>query len=179
MGEYEPVLAQPKLTCRIRSTLMERSSVMSDASPSDESIRYRWLKAMYAANIVISAPLGLGALLAPETFRMLMEVPPQDPVYFGMASGAVPLGFGLAGLWGLRAPITASPILLLQAAYKTLFLLAVALPLAVTGTFPGYAVPIVAIFVFFIVGNLIAVPFRALFGSSPVFETWPEGAGER
>lgn len=142
---------------------------MSDPtdSQSERPIRYGWLQAMYAANVFISGPIGAGALLAPEAFRALMALPPQEPVHFGIASGAVPLAFGLAGLWGLRAPLKASPVLLLQVCYKGLFLAAVALPLALAREFPAYALPVVAIFVFFVAGNLIAVPFRHLFGRRP------------
>ena len=149
---------------------------MPDPSVTDEPghpVRYGWLKAMYGANVLISGPIGAGALLAPEAFRSVMGLPPQDPVHFGLASGAVPLAFGLAGLWGLGAPLRAAPVLLLQACYKLLFLGAVALPLALQGAFPAHAVPIVGIFVFFVAGNLIALPYAHLFGpsSSPAAPT--------
>lgn len=49
---------------------------MSDISPSDDSIRIRWLKGMYGANIIISGPIGVGALLAPEAVQTLMGLPP-------------------------------------------------------------------------------------------------------
>lgn len=131
------------------------------------SVRYRWLTVMYGANVAISGPIGAGALFAPDLFRALMGLPPQDPIQFGVASGAVPLAFGLAGLWGLRAPLKAAPVLLLQLGYKLLFLGGVALPLALSGDFPGHAIPIVVIFLFFVAGNTIALPFSHLFGRSP------------
>lgn len=138
---------------------------MSDVSSPDaeRTVRVGWLKAMYGANIGVSAPIGAAVLLAPDAFRAVMGIPPQSPIYFGMASGAVPLAFGLAGLWGLRAPVKASPVLLLQLCYKGLFLGAVVFPLVVTGQFPSHAVPLVVIFIFFIVGDAIALPFRYLF----------------
>lgn len=135
------------------------------------SVRYGWLKTMYGANLLISGPIGAGALLAPEAFRTLMGIPPQPPIHFGIASGAVPLAFGLAGAWGLRAPLKASPVLLLQVCYKLLFLTAVALPLALSGRFPAHAAPIVAIFVFFVVGNVIALPFPYLLGEETLPQT--------
>lgn len=148
---------------------------MSEAPSSspDSPIRYGWLKGMYGANVLISGPIGAGALLAPETFRSLMGLPPQDPIHFGIASGAVPLAFGLVGLWGLLAPLRVAPVLLLQVCYKVLFLLAVALPLALAGQFPSYALPMLGIFGFFVAGNLIALPFSYLFGrgSGPTYPT--------
>lgn len=140
-------------------------STVSD-SVTNLPIRHNWFKTMYGANVVISGPVGLGALLAPEAFRTLMGLPPQDPIHFGIASGAVPLAFGLAGLWGLFAPLRAAPALLLQFCYKVLFLLTVALPMALSGQFPAYAMPIVGIFGFFVVGNLIALPFSHLFSQA-------------
>lgn len=95
---------------------------------------------MYVANIVVAAPLGFATLLVPGVVRTLMGVPPGDPVFFGMAGGAVPLAFGLAGAAGLRTPLRLSPVLALQALYKSLFLAAVIVPLAATGQMPGHAV---------------------------------------
>lgn len=136
------------------------------SSTSDPSVRFGWLKGMYWANILISGPIGAGAILAPDAFQTLMGLPPQDPVHFGIASGAVPLAFGLAGLWGLQAPLKTSAVLLLQVCYKVLFLAGVALPLMLSGAFPRHALPIVAIYTFFIVGNSVAIPFRYLLKSS-------------
>jgi len=135
-----------------------------NGSDTKRHVRYRWLQAMYVANIVISGGIGIGTLIAPETMRTLLELPPQDPVHFGIATGAVPLAFGAAGVWGLWAPIRVSPILLLQAGYKVLFLAGVALPMALSGALPSYALPVVGIFVFFVVGNGIAVPYSHIFG---------------
>lgn len=127
-----------------------------------EPTQMKWLKAMYLANIVIAAPLGVATLVAPGRLRALMGIPSADPVFYGMAAGAVPLAFGLAGVAGLRAPLRLSPVLALQALYKSLFLVAVIAPLAVNGQMPGYAVPLNVIFAFFVVGDVVAVPFRHL-----------------
>ncbi|MFB6240941.1 MAG: hypothetical protein ABEJ46_05205, partial [Gemmatimonadota bacterium] len=105
---------------------------------------------------------GVGTLVAPGAIRGLMGIPPGDPVFFGMAAGAVPLAFGLAGVAGLRAPLRLSPVLALQALYKSLFLAAVVAPLAVAAQVPAHAVPLIVIFLFFIVGDSVAVPFRYL-----------------
>lgn len=56
------------------------------------------LKAMYVANIIISLPLGLAVLGAPETMRGILGIPAGDPIHFGIASGATPLAFGIAGV---------------------------------------------------------------------------------
>ena len=123
--------------------------------------RFKWLKAMYVANLVVSGPIGVGIIFAPETMMSLFETPGVDPVLFGY-SGAVPLGFAICGALGLRSPLRMSPVLLLQAAYKAAYLLGVLLPLAVVGQFPASAAPEVVIFTLFIVGDLIAVPIPYL-----------------
>lgn len=129
----------------------------------EDTVRLKWLRTMYIANIVIALPLGLGVLLAPEVLRGILGVTGSDPVFYGMAAGAVPLGFGLVGLLGLRFPLTLSPVLGLQALYKSLFLIGVTLPLLVIGELPPFAVSLSLLFVLFIVGDLIAVPFSYLF----------------
>lgn len=80
----------------------------------------------------------------------------------------MPLAFGLAGLLGLRAPLRLAPILALQVIYKSAFLVSVVLPLVVAGSVSGYVVPVIGIFVFFITGDLIALPIPS--GLSPAHD---------
>lgn len=131
------------------------------------TIRSNWLKAMYIANIVIAGPIGIAYLLAPETTSAIMGLPGGDPVSAGISYGAVPLAFGLAGVLGLRWPVRIAPVLILQALYKTLFLIGTVVPLALSGQVPGHAVTLVVLFVLFIVGDLIAIPFPSLLSAVP------------
>lgn len=117
------------------------------------------MKVMYAANIIIAGPLGLAVLVTPETTRQLLGIPAVEPMSYGIGMGAIPLAFGLAGIAGLYAPLRCSPILGLQALYKSMFLIAVILPLLATGGIPAYALPLIGIFVFFIIGDVLAIPF--------------------
>lgn len=121
------------------------------------------LRVMYAANVLVSAPLGLAYILAPAAVAPLMELPPGDPYLYGIAAGALPLGFGIAGGIGFLNPVGLSPVLLVQAIYKSCWLVGVVLPLAWAGTVPAHAIPLIVIFVFFVVGDLLVLPYGALF----------------
>lgn len=129
--------------------------------------RSKGLTVMYIANIVVSGPIGIAHLIAPDAMIAFLGLPGEDPVSFGIAYGALPLAFGLAGFLGLRWPVRIAPVLLLQALYKSLFLIGAVVPLALSGGVPGFAVPLLVVFVLFIVGDLIVIPFPRLLSSVP------------
>lgn len=135
----------------------------------EPTVRTNWLRVMYAANVLF-AVFGLAVIALPDTMRALLGVPAGDPIHFGIAAGAVPFAFGLAGVLGLRAPLKFSPVLGLQVAYKGMFLLGVVLPLVVAGELPAFAVPLAGLFLIFIVGDLIAIPFPYLLSQQTVSE---------
>jgi len=126
------------------------------------SIRRGWLKVMYMYTLVVSGGMGLGMILFPDTVQSILRFPPQDPVMLG-ACGSIFLALGLISLMGLRSPLKFAPVLLLELVYKPIWLVAVALPLFLEGRFPFYVVTMSAVFITFIVGDLIAIPFSHLF----------------
>ncbi|MGB7295206.1 MAG: hypothetical protein WBC70_06405 [Candidatus Aminicenantales bacterium] len=126
------------------------------------SIRWGWLKAMYVYTLVVSGGVGLGMILLPNTSQSILRLPPQDPVMLGLG-GSLFLALGLVSILGLRSPLKFTPVLLLELVYKPLWLVAVALPLFLKGQFPFYVVFMSAVFVTFIIGNLIAIPFSYVF----------------
>jgi hypothetical protein len=137
---------------------MKGERLMSDQT----SIRWGWLKAMYVCTVVVSGSVGIGMILLPDTFQSVLRLPSQDPVMLGM-SGSLFLALGLVSILGLRSPLKFAPVLLLELVYKPVWLVALALPLFLKGQFPFYIVFISAIFLAFIIGDLIAVPFSYLF----------------
>jgi hypothetical protein len=143
--------------------MAETTGYAAEEPTVEGTVRTRWLKGMYAANVAFGI-LGLAVVVVPETVRGLLGVPAGDPIHFGIAAGAVPLAFGIAGLMGLRSPVRLSPVLGLQAVYKTVFLVGVVGPMAVTGRVPAYALPLVGIFAAFVLGDLVAVPVPYLLG---------------
>jgi len=127
------------------------------------SVRWSWLKTMYVYTLVVSGSVGLGMILLPGTFQSAFRYPPQDPVMFGLC-GSLFLAIGLVSILGLRSPLKFSPVLLLILVYKPVWIVAVALPLFLKGQYPFYVVFMTAVFLTFIIGDLIAIPFAYLFG---------------
>jgi hypothetical protein len=129
---------------------------------NNENIRWGWLKFMYLYTIIGAGGFGLGMLLFPGIIQSLFRFPAQDPIVFGIA-GSVYAGFGLVSILGLRSPLKFVPVLLLQLCYKTLWLLVVIVPLFVSGQFPVYATTLLVIFVTYVIGDCIAIPFSYIF----------------
>lgn len=129
---------------------------------NNAAIRWGWLKGMYVYTIFGAGGFGLGVLLFPGKYLSALRFPAQDPVTLGLY-GSVALASGLAAILALRSPLKFVPLLLLQLIYKPIWLIAVALPLFLKGQFPFYVVFISVVFLTFIIGDLIAIPFSYLF----------------
>lgn len=131
--------------------------------PEEHKIRYGWLKAMYIYTIIGAGGFGLGIIMMPTYMRMIFNWPAQDPIVYGVM-GSVYLSFGLLSILGLKAPLKYVPVLLLQLTYKVVWFIGVVAPILFTGRFQGYAILHVVIFLTYIIGDLIAIPFSYVFG---------------
>ncbi len=129
---------------------------------NQSSIRWGWLKAMYIYTLVGAGGFGLGILFFPDLVQSALRFPPQDPFILGVY-GSVLLASGLMAIPALRFPVKFAPLLLIQLVYKPIWLAVVVIPTALKGQIPFYVVFISVIFVTFIIGNLIAIPFSYLF----------------
>ena len=132
---------------------------------NDPKIRLGWLKGMYIYTIGGAGGFGLGIIFIPNVMRSIFSWPSQDPIVFGV-TGSVYLAFALLSILGLLSPLKFVPVLLLQLSYKVIWLIGVILPLLVTGKFPMYAILHVLIFVSYIIGDLIAIPFSYVFSKN-------------
>jgi hypothetical protein len=130
--------------------------------PSDASVRWGWLKAMYVYTLFGAGGFGLGMLFFPGTIQSVLRFPPQDPVILGLY-GSFLLASGLLAIPALRSPLKFAPLLLIQLVYKPIWLAAVVIPLFLRGQFPFHVVFISAVFLSYIIGDLIAIPFGYLF----------------
>jgi len=125
------------------------------------NVRWGWLKFMYIYTIIGAGGFGLGILIIPNSLQSAFAFPSQDPVIFGLV-GSVYATFGLLAIAGLKSPLRFAPILLLQLCYKVIWVLAVALPLFLSGQFPLYVILLLVIFATYIIGDLIAIPFSCI-----------------
>lgn len=128
----------------------------------DIKIRWGWLKFMYIYTIVLSGFLGVGIIIMPEMIKTKFPWPVEEPTTFGIV-GSVYVAFGLLSILGLRSPLKFVPVLLMQLCYKLVWFIGVLIPLLVTAHFPSYAISMVIIFVTYIIGALIAIPFSYVF----------------
>ncbi len=125
-------------------------------------VRWGWLKGMYIYTILGAGGFGLGIIVMPDVMRSMYGWPSQDPIVLGIV-GSVYLSFGLLSILGLRSPLKFVPILLLQLSYKVVWFIGVLLPILFAGKFQNYALLYVLIFVTYIIGDLIAIPFSYVF----------------
>jgi hypothetical protein len=125
-------------------------------------VRVGWLKAMYLWTIVGAGGFGLLILFLPSMVESVFGLPAQDPFLRGII-GSLYVAFGILSILGLRSPLKLVPVLFLQLCYKLIWFLAVLLPRLLGGQLPSHAMMLSLIFVTYVVGDLIAIPFSQLF----------------
>ncbi|MRR07390.1 MAG: hypothetical protein EG828_10690 [Deltaproteobacteria bacterium] len=125
-------------------------------------VRWGWLRFMYIYTIVGAGGFGFGMIFIPTVIQSVFRFPSQDPVVFGI-SASVYTAFGLISILCLKSPLKFAPVLLLQLCYKVIWLVAVILPFLFSNGFPLYAATLLIIFVTYIIGDLIAIPFSHVF----------------
>jgi hypothetical protein len=119
-----------------------------------------WLRFMYVVNIVGAMGLGIVYLISPSTVSSLMGVPNLNPMWSPGYAYSYMVALGVIGLLGLRSPLKFATSLLLQAIGKIVWIVAVFAPALVGGSVPQWGYEITMLFVFWILGDLIATPWR-------------------
>ncbi len=138
--------------------LKERRKTLSNHS----EVRFKWLRGMYIYTIVGAGGFGLGMLFAPGLISLIFGIPLNEPIVYGIA-GSTFLAFAIASIFGLFSPLKYVPVLFLQLCYKSAWFLFIVIPLLFTGQFPPYALVPTIIFATYIIGDIIAIPFKLLF----------------
>ncbi len=136
----------------------------------NNGIRWNWLKFMYMYTIVGAGGFGLGILVIPDVMRSIFGWPNSDQIIAFGVTGSVYSSFALLSILGLRSPLKFAPLLLLQLTYKAVWFVGVIIPLLLVGKFPSYALLFTAIYVTYIIGDLIAIPFSYFFAKQPTVE---------
>jgi hypothetical protein len=131
------------------------------------NVRLGWLKGMYIYTIVGAGGFGLGIIAIPDVMRSIFGWPEQNQIISFGVTGSVYLSFALLSVLGLRSPLKFAPLLLLQLTYKVVWFVGVILPVLLAGKFPTYALLFTAIYVSYIIGDLIAIPFSYVFAKQP------------
>lgn len=126
------------------------------------NIRWKWLTGMYVYTMLGAGGLGMGLLFRPNTIAQRFGWTGSDPVVLGII-GSLLLAFAVLSGLGLRSPLKFAPVLLLQLCYKTIWFVGVILPLLIKGQFPQQILPLVIIYTTYVIGDLIAIPFAAVF----------------
>ncbi len=127
------------------------------------NVRWGWLKFMYIYTIVGAGGFGLGIIAIPDAMRSIFGWPNSDQIIAFGVTGSVYFSFALLSILGLRSPLKFVPLLLLQLMYKVVWFVGVILPILFAGKFPTYALLFTAIYVTYIIGDLIAIPFSYVF----------------
>jgi len=123
------------------------------------------LKLMYAVTIIIAGGLGIGILAISGTTQWLFGV--DCPQIISGLVGSVFLAFAVVSVLGLRDPVKFVPVLLMQLLYKSAWLCFVALPLLIAGKITADLIPVIAVFLAVIVGDLFAIPFQQFSAGGP------------
>ncbi len=125
---------------------------------------------MYMYTIIGAGAFGLGILAIPDVMRQIFGWPNSDQITAFGVTGSVYFSFALLSMLALRSPLKFAPLLLLQLTYKVVWFVGVITPLLLTGKFPTYAILFTVIYITYILGDLIAIPFSYLFAKQPTVE---------
>lgn len=122
-----------------------------------------FLRAIYAANILVAGIFGILAMVSPRLGARIA---------FGGAwrshpglqlTGCFWLAIAILSVLGFFAPVIFSPVLLLQLIYKSLWIAAWALPVLAAGDRAKIPIGVFVCFLLWIVLLAVALPWRYLF----------------
>jgi hypothetical protein len=120
------------------------------------------LRFMYAYTILTGGILGFALLLAPGVMLPALGMPGEEPFLAGIVY-SVWMAEAILSALGLRYPVKFAPVLFLQLTYKLIWLVAIIIPHLVTGQLPTFAMTTSALYITFVIGDIIAIPWRHIF----------------
>jgi hypothetical protein len=115
---------------------------------------------MYVVNIVVAGGFGVMWLVAPDTIASMVGATAEIPMWAAGYAYCFMISLAVFAVFGLRSPLKFSSALLVQATTKILWILAVFLPAIVAGTAPSWALMLTGLFVVWVIGDFIVIPWR-------------------
>lgn len=146
------------------SSNAERTSTFAgqpeDSQPGIIRSRVFWLRILFALDVIGAGVPGLLILAAPQVLSGWFFAESSAGGPDGKLLGCVWLALSACALQGVFRPLTFSPLLLMQLVYKSIWLLAIALPAALS----GQSVSLVPVIVFtaWVVAVGAALPWRTI-----------------
>lgn len=120
-----------------------------------------WLRFMYVANIFVAGGFGLAFLIAPSAVASAgIAGPVEESLWAAGYAYSFMVTLAVCAALGLRSPLKFSATLLVQAATKIIWTLAIIVPRLAGGSLPSWAIGMTALFVVWAVGDIIAIPWR-------------------
>jgi hypothetical protein len=117
---------------------------------------------MYVYTIIGTFILGIWIIFFGDTMANIFAFPPQDKIMHGVA-GSMYLSFGVVSIFALFNPIRFVPILLVQMGYKVIWFAFIFIPELIKGNIDTYAILLAIGFATYIIGDILAIPFKMLF----------------
>ncbi len=130
--------------------------------PEKISFHPTWLRVMYVFNIFVSGGIALLIIVAPSTATALFSAPTQEPLFSGYATSYM-LAMAIFSILGLRSPLKFSPLLFMQAIIKIIWFIAILIPTLVAGPLTTWGMYLAALFIVYIIGDLIVTPYKYIF----------------
>lgn len=123
-----------------------------------------FIKIMYVYTIIGAVIMGIGIIFFNEQIAEVFGFNKQNPFFFGI-SGSLYLSLAVTSILGLINPVRYIPILIMQLVYKIIWFAFVFIPNGIANGFKMYAIYIAIAYSTYIIGDLIAIPFKYIFSN--------------
>lgn len=122
------------------------------------------LKFMYWVTIVVVGIMGISYLFFESLVMGSLKWTYRDPIMVNIY-GAIMVAMSILSILGLRKPMRYIPVLMIQLIYKILASIAIIPRLITSSDAPKSGWVFIVFYLFFIVGDLWAIPWKYVFGS--------------
>jgi hypothetical protein len=118
------------------------------------------LRFMFALTVFFAGVQGVAYLTVPNLVASLFGAPVAEVVWAAGYAYSYLVAQAIIAVLGLRSPLKFSPVLLVQATTKIVWIFAVAVPGLVAGTLSSFALALCVINALWVIGDILVMPFR-------------------